>query len=54
MERMDRNAFAVEVLERACRGMILTDRRKPADRIKIVDRPDEATDVKSTDADPAA
>jgi hypothetical protein len=36
---MDRNAFAVEALKEALRGIIVVDRRKTSDRSAIRDRP---------------
>jgi len=54
LARMDRSEFAVNAISEACRGLFLTDRRKPADRVKLNDRPIEGDDVKSEPSGDAA
>jgi hypothetical protein len=38
---IDRSAFAAEAIAEACRGIIVVDRRKAADRVKTDDRPSQ-------------
>lgn len=35
LARIDRSEFAALALEEACRGLFLTDRRKPRDQVRI-------------------
>ncbi len=46
---MDRNAFAVEALKEALRGIVVVDRRKPTDRSGHSDRPILESIVNSDD-----
>ena len=50
---MDRSAFAVEALKEACKGIIVVDRRRTADRARADDRPSMALGI-SPDADDEA
>lgn len=54
LARMDRSEFAVNAIDEACRGLFLTDRRKPNDRVKLSDRPDEAPLISPDAPDDAA
>ncbi len=51
---VDRSAFAVEAIRVACQGLILVDKRKPRDQVKISDRLGEADHVKPDGPDDAA
>jgi hypothetical protein len=46
---MDRNAFAVEALKEALRGIVVVDRRKGSDRSVGKDRPDLEGELSSDD-----
>jgi hypothetical protein len=50
---MDRNAFAVKALKRALEGIVVVDRRKGSDRLKIDDRPDQRTEISADEAEAA-
>lgn len=50
----DRGTFAVRALEQACAGLYLIDKRKPADQVKISDRPVESGPVSPDGPDDAA
>jgi hypothetical protein len=54
LARIDRSEFAVLALEEACRGLFVTDRRKPADRGKASDRLDPAMELKLDDPEDVA
>jgi hypothetical protein len=51
---MDRNAFAVEALAEAVRGIVVVDRRKTADRVKADDRRAEGFGIRDTEDEEAA
>lgn len=53
---MDRNAFAVEAILKACRerGVVLTDRRRRKGQDTADDRPEVIGEISSTDPDDAA
>lgn len=53
LARVDRSEFAVNAIAEACRGLFLTDRRKPAGPVKIQGSADPAVPV-DPDADDAA
>ena len=42
MQGVDRNSLAVGILSEALRGIVVVDRRKGADRVKMGDRPGPA------------
>ena len=42
---LDRSAFAVEAIRQACNGIILVDRRKPADQASKSHRLDIAAEI---------
>lgn len=53
---MDRNAFAVEAILKACRerGVVLVDKRNPKGKAKSDDRPEVIGEISPTDPDDAA
>ena len=51
---LDRGAFAVKALEAACQGLILIDKRKARDQVRISDRPDPAHELSLDGPDDAA
>jgi hypothetical protein len=56
MSGMDRNAFAVEAILKACseRGVILVDKRNPKGKAKADDRLEVIGEISPTDPDEAA
>jgi hypothetical protein len=50
---IDRSAFAAEAIAEACRGIIVVDRRKGADRVKADDRQGSAPGIRADDEEAA-
>jgi hypothetical protein len=50
---MDRSAFAVEAIAEACRGVVIVDRRKASDRVRVDDRPREGIGINPDDQEAA-
>jgi hypothetical protein len=51
---MTANAFAVEALTEACKGIVIVDRRKTTDRVRGDDRPREGIGISSDAGEEAA